>query len=87
MFKRILTMLIDEGLLTKNQIASTIGVQVGTLDDMLRIMVERGLLRVGECVEPAETHCTACPVAADCQSLSTSNDYYITEKGKRYASR
>ena len=87
MFKRILRMLLSEGLLSKNQVADAIGIQVETLDDMLQIMMERGLLRAGECVEPVETHCTACPVASDCHSASTSNDYYVTDKGKRYAGR
>ncbi|MFW9802151.1 MAG: FeoC-like transcriptional regulator [Candidatus Thorarchaeota archaeon] len=87
MLKKILQIMLQENVISKLELARTVGVQLDTLEDMLGMLLDRGLLRVGDCVEATDPHCAGCPSAAGCQPDTTSGkSYYVTEKGKKYAS-
>ncbi|MHA2349019.1 MAG: hypothetical protein ACXADL_05245 [Candidatus Thorarchaeota archaeon] len=78
MLKKILQLLLAQNLLYKGEIAENVGVQNTTLDDMLRILLQRGFLR--------QSSCSSCPSASGCESqIDAGRAYFVTEKGKRYA--
>ncbi|MHA2003110.1 MAG: FeoC-like transcriptional regulator [Candidatus Thorarchaeota archaeon] len=86
MLKKILQVMLAANIIHKPELARRIGVQQETLDDMLRLLVERGLLRVGECAEISESHCGSCPSLSGCHhEEEESKSYYVTEKGRKYA--
>lgn len=79
--------MLRENVISKPELARAVGVQLETLEDMLEMLLDRGLLRVGDCVEATDHHCAGCPSAAGCQPDGPSGkSYYVTEKGKKYAS-
>ncbi len=87
LLKRILQIMLHANVITKPELAKRVGVQPETLEDMLKMLLDRGLLRLGDCEEVTSDHCTGCPSAAGCQPGDTeSKSYYVTEKGKKYAS-
>ncbi|MHA2207136.1 MAG: FeoC-like transcriptional regulator [Candidatus Thorarchaeota archaeon] len=86
MLKKILQLLLAQNLLYKGEIAENVGVQNTTLDDMLRILLQRGFLRVGDCETQHQSSCSSCPSASGCESqIDAGRAYFVTEKGKRYA--
>ncbi|MHA1935841.1 MAG: FeoC-like transcriptional regulator [Candidatus Thorarchaeota archaeon] len=86
MLKKILKLLLAQNLLYKGEIAENVGVQAATLDDMLRILLQRGFLRVGDCESQPQSSCSSCPSASGCESqIDAGKAYFVTEKGKRYA--
>ncbi|MFX1330078.1 MAG: hypothetical protein ACFE9W_00850 [Promethearchaeota archaeon] len=85
--KKILQIILHENIISKPELARAVGVHLETLEDMLGMLLDRGLLRLGDCVEATRKHCAGCPSAAGCQPDGTSGkSYYVTEKGKKYAS-
>jgi hypothetical protein len=87
LLKKILQIMLQENVISKGELAKSVGVQPETLEDMLKMLLDRGLLRLGDCVEGTGNHCAGCPSAAGCQPDRTSGkSYYVTEKGKKYAS-
>ncbi|MFW9889759.1 MAG: FeoC-like transcriptional regulator [Candidatus Thorarchaeota archaeon] len=87
MLKKILQIMLQENVISKAELAKSVGVQLETLEDMLRMLLGRGLLRLGDCVEAPANHCSGCPRAVGCHPDGTSGkSYYVTEKGKKYAS-
>ncbi len=86
MIRKVLQLIVSEGILDKNQIARRVGVQVETLDDIIRLLVDRGLLRVEENNCEVEPSCTGCHSTANCdKSISSSKAFYVTERGRKYA--
>jgi predicted transcriptional regulator len=85
--KKVLQLIVSEGILDKNQIARQVGMQVETLDDIIRLLVERGYLRMENDGCDVESACSGCHSSAGCDTItSTGQAFYITEKGKAYAS-
>jgi hypothetical protein len=87
MLKDILRILLTQRVAHTRDLAQQVGVQVTALEDMLQLLVRRGLLRLTECESSAnETYCAGCPSHAACATTSdTGRAYYVTDKGKRYA--
>jgi hypothetical protein len=78
--------MLQTNMIHKPELARRVGVQPETLEDMLKMLLDRGLLRLGECEEITGDHCTGCPSSAGCHpSDSASKSYYVTEKGMKYA--
>ena len=87
MIKKVLQLIVSEGILDKNQIARQVGMQVETLDDIIRLLVERGFLRMETNGCDTESTCSGCHSSASCNTItSTGQAFYVTEKGKAYAS-
>ncbi len=86
MIKKILRFIIAEEMLTEKQIAKRMGIQEATLQDILQLLVRRGLLRPGQCTAPRDAGCSSCPMASGCNLIGDLGEtYYVTEKGKMYA--
>ncbi|TFG09098.1 hypothetical protein EU538_05960 [Candidatus Thorarchaeota archaeon] len=86
MIRRILQLIITEEILTEKQIAKELGIQEATVQDILRLLLQRGLLRPGECNAPQGVVCSSCPMASSCKAAGNLGEtYYVTEKGKMYA--
>lgn len=87
MIKEVLQLIVSEGILDKNQIARRVGMQVETLDDIIRLLVERGFLRMEVNGCDVEDACSGCHSSASCDLItSTGQAYYVTDRGKAYAS-
>jgi hypothetical protein len=86
MLKKILQVMLDQRIIHKQDLAKVVGVQLETLEDMLKLLVEKGYLKQEDCVEIEDTHCSGCPSAASCldEQVAT-HDYHLTTKGMRYA--
>ncbi|MHA2025774.1 MAG: FeoC-like transcriptional regulator [Candidatus Thorarchaeota archaeon] len=87
MIKKVLQVIVEEGILDKKEIARRVGIQVETLDDMIRLLIQRGFLRaeVDACEE--DSACSACHSSAGCDMVTAVGQaYFVTEKGKSYAS-
>jgi hypothetical protein len=86
MIKRVLQLIVREGILDKNQIARQVGMQVETLDDIIRLLVERGYLRMETNGCDVESSCSGCHSSAGCDTItSTGQAFYVTDRGKAYA--
>lgn len=87
MIKKVLQLIVAEGILDKKQIARQVGMQVETLDDIIRLLVERGYLRMESDGCEVESSCSGCHSSAGCDmATSTGQAFYVTEKGRAYAS-
>jgi hypothetical protein len=87
MIKRVLQLIVREGILDKNQIARQVGMQIETLDDIIRLLVERGYLRMEVNGCDVESSCSGCHSSAGCDTItSTGQAFYVTDRGKAYAS-
>jgi len=86
MLKRILQVMLDQRIIHKQDLAKIVGVQKETLEDMLRLLVEKEYLKREDCVEIEDTHCSSCPSATSCldEQIAT-HEYHLTAKGIRYA--
>jgi hypothetical protein len=88
MIKKVLQLIVSEGILDKNQIARRVGMQVETLDDIIRLLVERGFLRMEVNGCEVESACSGCHSSAGCDTItSTGQAFFVTDKGKAYASK
>ncbi|MHA1948672.1 MAG: FeoC-like transcriptional regulator [Candidatus Thorarchaeota archaeon] len=87
MIKKVMQLIVEERLLSKKEIAHRVGIQVETLDDMIRLLIQRGFLRTEvEGCEP-DSACAGCHSAAGCDLVpSGGQTFFVTEKGKTYAS-
>lgn len=86
MIKRVLQLIVKEGILDKKEIARRVGMQVETLDDIIRLLIERDFLRtdVDGCVESSA--CSGCHSSPECTEIDfTGQAFFVTEKGKTYA--
>ena len=87
MIKKVLQLIVSEGILDKSEIARRVGMQVETLDDIIRLLVERGYLRMEVNGCEVESSCSGCPSSAGCDTItSTGQVFYVTDRGKAYAS-
>lgn len=87
MIREVLQLIVTEGMLDKNQIARKLGIQNETLDDIIRLLVERGYLRMEHNGCDVESSCSGCHNAKGCDMITnTGQAFYITERGKAYAS-
>ena len=87
MIKKVLQLIVSERILDKNQIASRVGMQVETLDDIIRLLVERGYLRMEVNGCEVESSCSGCHSSTGCDTItSTGQAFYVTDRGKAYAS-
>ena len=87
MLKEIIQQILSGGMKSKRDIAQAIGVQKETLDDMLQLLVRKGMLRTSEC-EPVEgPSCSGCSSHGSCSSDLLGQAYFVTERGKKYAGR
>jgi predicted transcriptional regulator len=85
--KKVLQVIVDEGMLEKKEIARRVGIQVETLDDMIRLLIQRGLLRTEVEGCEVESACAGCHSSAGCDVVTAVGQAFIvTEKGKAYAS-
>ena len=87
MLRKILQLIVNDGILYKREMAERMGVQTETLDDMLKILVERSYLRLSECGISEKVVCSSCPSAGSCNTEASGQAYYVTARGKRYAQR
>lgn len=88
MIKRVLQLILKEGILDKKQIAHRLSIQVETLDDIVRLLVERGFLRTEENGCDIEASCSGCHSTSDCEMISNTDlVFYVTGKGRAYANR
>jgi predicted transcriptional regulator len=86
MLKKILQAMLHSNIINKPELARRVGVQPETLEDMLKMLLDRGLLRLGDCEEITSDHCAGCPSSAGCHpDESTNKSYYVTDKGRKYA--
>jgi len=83
--KKILQLIVNDGILYKREMAERVGVQTETLDDMLKILLERGYLRLSECGTSEKVVCSNCPSAGSCNTEVSGQAYYMTARGKMYA--
>ena len=66
--------------------AQRLGVQDETLDDILQLLVARGMLKVNDCSLPETGHCSSCPHTEGCSSSAQSIvEYHVTQRGRRFA--
>ena len=86
MLKEIIQQILSGGMKSKQDIAVAIGVQLETLEDMLQLLVKKGMLRTSVC-EPINTPaCSGCSSSEiGCSSDFLGQAYYVTDRGKRYA--
>ncbi len=84
MLKKILQLIVNEGILYKREMAERMEVQTETLDDMLKILLERGYLRLSECGISEKVVCSSCPSAGSCNTEVSGQAYYVTARGKSY---
>ncbi|MFW9980879.1 MAG: FeoC-like transcriptional regulator [Candidatus Thorarchaeota archaeon] len=88
MIERVLKLLLEERILDKNEIARRIGIQNETLDDIIRLLIQQGLLRTESNGCEDSSRCSGCHGSPDCDIVtSTGQAFFVTEKGKAYASR
>ena len=87
MLKKILQIIVNDRILYKREMAERVGVQTETLDDMLKILLERGYLRLSECGISEKVVCSSCPSAGSCNTGVSGQAYYVTPKGRMYAER
>jgi hypothetical protein len=86
MIKKVLQLIVKEGILDKHQIARKAGVQAGTLDDIIRLLVQRGYLRMEENGCDVESSCSGCHSSMGCDIITRVGQvFYVTDKGKAYA--
>ena len=88
MLKEIIQQIMSGSMTSKNQIAESLGIQIETLEDMLQLLINKGMLRVSECEQIDQVKCASCPIAeSSCNGDVLGQAYYVTERGKRYALR
>ena len=80
MLKKILQLMVNEGILHKAEMAKRVGVQTETLDDMLKILLDSGYLRLFECEVSEKVVCSSCPSAGSCNTEVSGQAYYVTAR-------
>lgn len=86
MIREVLQLILNESIASTSEIAERIGIQEETLTDIIRLLVSRGYLRLGDCGEPQSTSCSHCPIPCGSSSTThTGHAFIVTERGKRFA--
>ncbi|TFF91952.1 hypothetical protein EU546_08000 [Candidatus Thorarchaeota archaeon] len=84
MIKKILARILEGGMVDKKTVAREVGIQPETLDDIIRLLIERGYLEVeGEGCE-VSTACSSCDARSSCQVVTDNRAYHVTERGAQY---
>jgi hypothetical protein len=85
MIKQVLQEIMKSGMVDKMSISREVGIQPETLDDIIRLLIDRGYLAMEEdgC-EVSET-CSSCESRRTCQIMTSSKSYHVTERGVAYA--
>jgi len=83
--KRVLEAMLKPGVMSKHELARRVGIQPETLDDIIRLLVDREylLLEEGKC--EVSDSCTKCRMRGTCEMITDFQIYRITERGARYA--
>ena len=85
MIRRLLKAMLEPGALSKRELAKVVGVQPETLDDIIRLLVQRGFLEPeGDACEVSES-CGNCDSKGACEVMIEYSTYRITERGINYA--
>ena len=87
MLKEIIQQILSGGMKNKQDIAQAIGVQKETLNDMLQLLVKKGMLRTSDCESVEGPSCSGCSSQGSCSSDLLGHAYFVTERGKKYAHR
>lgn len=86
MFKEILQIIISEGVMSKSIIAQQLDVPPEVVEDMLKMLIDRGYLREDESNDCEPTKCAGCPVNSHCSTdIPVVSTITVTVKGQRYA--
>lgn len=85
MIRRILQLMMKGGMVDKVSISREAGVQPETLDDIIRLLIDRGYLEVEEDGCEASETCSSCESRRSCQIVTSSRTYHLTERGQQYA--
>jgi hypothetical protein len=85
MIRRILKTMLEPGVMSKRKLAESVGLQPETLDDIIRLLVQRGYLEPeGDACETSKA-CSNCDSKAACEVMIEYESYRITERGIQYA--
>lgn len=86
MFREILRVIIADGLIDRAHLARKTGVDVEIVEDMIRLLIDRGYLSEHRSSDLSHSGCIGCPLSSKCGSgNSIMRTYSISPKGKRYA--
>ncbi len=85
MIKEILGRILEGGMVDKKVVAREFGIQPETLEDIIRLLIDRGYLALEEngCEESAS--CASCESRRACQVMTEHRAFLVTERGERYA--
>lgn len=84
MIKRILARIIETGMVDKRTVAREAGIQPETLDDIIRLLIERGYLEMEEDGCEVNAACSSCEARGACQVITELRAYRVTERGRLY---
>ena len=85
MIKEVLQLIHEGRLGFKRAIAKELNIQNETLDDILKLLVNKGYLRTNDCESIETPSCSSCPMASSCSSDNLVQTYALTARGKKYA--
>ena len=85
MIRRVLQEIMKGGMVDKMSIARGVGIQPETLDDIIRLLIDRGYLAMDEDGCEASETCSSCESRRSCQIVTSSRAYHVTERGLAYA--
>jgi len=83
--RQVLELIVESGIVDKRELASQVGIQVETLDDVIDLLCQRGYLREseGSCTESPS--CSGCSASESCGSSDKlGRTLFVTEKGKQF---
>lgn len=85
MIRRLLQALLEPKVMSKGELAKLVGVQPETLDDIIRLLLQRGYLEPeGDACDSSES-CSNCDSKGACDVMIEYAAYRITERGIKYA--
>ena len=85
MIRKVLELIIEEGITNKREITKRVGVQIETLDDIIDLLCQRGYLRVDDQSCNSNLTCSGCSLADSCGSTDKlGRKLFVTEKGRAY---
>lgn len=85
MSERVLELIVERGLVDKQEIAREAGVQSETLEDIIDLLCNRGYMRIDEQSCTESPSCSGCSVADSCGSTDKlGRAIFVTDKGRQY---
>ena len=85
MSERVLEIIVERGLVDKQEIAREAGVQSETLEDIIDLLCNRGYMRIDEQSCTESPSCSGCSVADSCGSTDKlGRAIFVTDKGRQY---